>query len=106
MQLSLLPTVPQFLHEIALSHFAEWHLFLEEQYGIFSVSDYEYLLQAEFMSDNEKMPMMFVAHLDGRDLVGTLSLQQQDLPALRPNLENWMASLYIVPEARSVLVLS
>ena len=102
MQLSLLSSVPQFLHEIATSHFAEWHLLLEAQYGIFSVGDYEYLLKAEFMSEHEQMPLMIVAHLDGRDLVGTVSLQQQDLPVLRPDLVNWMASLYIVPEARKL----
>jgi GNAT superfamily N-acetyltransferase len=90
--ISHLADVPFFLDELAGLHVAEWgHLY--SGWGVEAV-------RAEFLGQRADgcLPATLVLH-EGVELVGSVSVIFGDCPA-RPNLDPWLASLYVVPERR------
>jgi len=90
--ISHLADVTFFLDELADLHAAEWkHLYADW--------DVE-AARAEF-SDQKgdgSLPATLVLH-EGTELVGSVSVVFGDCP-VRPDLDPWLASLYVVPQRR------
>jgi GNAT superfamily N-acetyltransferase len=90
--ISHLADVPFFLDELAGLHVAEWgHLY--SGWGVEAV-------RAEFLGQRAdgSLPATLVLH-EGMELVGSVSVIFGDCPA-RPDLDPWLASLYVVSERR------
>ena len=90
--ISHLADVPFFLDELAALHAAEWKHF----YADWDVE----AARAEFLDQKAdvSLPATLVLH-EGRALVGSVSVVFGDWPA-RPDLDPWLASLYVVPQRR------
>ena len=90
--ISHLADVSFFRDELAALHAAEWkHLYADW--------DVQAAL-AEFLNQKAdgSLPATLVLH-DEMELVGSVSVVFGDCPA-RPDLDPWLASLYVVPERR------
>ena len=90
--ISHLADVPFFLDELAALHAAEWkHLYAD--WDVQSA-------RAEFLDQkaDDSLPATLVLH-EGMELVGSVSVVFGDCPA-RPDLDPWLASLYVVSERR------
>ena len=90
--ISHLADVSFFRNELAALHAAEWkHLYTDWD---------EHAALAEFLNQKAdgSLPAMLVLH-EGMDLVGSVSVVFGDCPA-RPDLDPWLASLYVVPQRR------
>ena len=90
--ISHLADVPFFLDELAALHAAEWkHLYADW--------DVE-AARAEFLDQkgDGSLPATLVLH-EGMELVGSVSVVFGDCP-VRPDLDPWLASLYVVPQRR------
>jgi len=90
--ISHLANVPFFREELAALHAAEWkHLYA----GWDSQAACE-----EFLAQKAdgSVPATLVLH-EGMELVGSVSVVFGDCPA-RPDLDPWLASLYVVPQRR------
>ena len=90
--ISHLADVPFFLDELADLHAAEWkHLYADW--------DVE-AARAEFLDQKAdgSLPATLVLH-EGMELMGSVSVVFGDCPA-RPDLDPWLASLYVVPQRR------
>ena len=90
--ISHLADVPFFLDKLAALHTAEWkHLYVDW--------DVE-AARAEFSDQKAdgSLPATLVLH-EGMELVGSVSVVFGDCPA-RPDLDPWLASLYVVPQRR------
>lgn len=90
--ISHLADVSFFCDELAALHAAEWkHLYADW--------DTQTAL-AELLNQkaNGSLPATLVLH-EGKELVGSVSVVFGDCPA-RPDLDPWLASLYIVPQRR------
>jgi GNAT superfamily N-acetyltransferase len=90
--ISHLADVPFFRDELAALHAAEWkHLYADwdAQTAV-----------AEFLNQRAdgSLPATLVWH-EGMELVGSVSVVFGDCPA-RPDLDPWLASLYVVPQRR------
>jgi GNAT superfamily N-acetyltransferase len=90
--ISHLADVPFFLDELAALHAAEWkHLYAD--WDVQSA-------RGEFLDQkgDGSLPATLVLH-EGTELVGSVSVVFGDCP-VRPDLDPWLASLYVVPERR------
>ena len=90
--ISHLADVPFFLDELADLHAAEWkHLYAD--WDVQSA-------RADFLGQKRdgSLPATLVLH-EGMELMGSVSVVFGDCPA-RPDLDPWLASLYVVPERR------
>ena len=92
--ISHLAGVPFFREELAALHAAEWkHLYAgwDSQTAM-----------AEFLNQKAdgSLPATLVLH-EGMELVGSVSVVFGDCPA-RPDLDPWLASLYVVPQWRGL----
>ena len=90
--ISHLADVPFFRDELAALHAAEWkHLYAgwDSQ-----TAGEEFLAQKA----DGSLPATLVLH-EGMELVGSVSVVFGDCPA-RPDLDPWLASLYVVPQRR------
>ena len=91
-RISHLADVPFFLDELAALHAAEWkHLYTD--WDVQSA-------RAEFLDQkaDSSFPATLVLH-EGMELVGSVSVVFGDCP-VRPDLDPWLASLYVVPQRR------
>jgi GNAT superfamily N-acetyltransferase len=90
--ISHLADVSFFRDELAALHAAEWkHLYADWD---------EQTALAEFLNQKAdgSLPATLVLH-EGTELLGSVSVVFGDCPA-RPDLDPWLASLYIVPQRR------
>ncbi len=94
------PVVVRFLAEVPghADTLARWH---HAQWG-FLYTDWTLEVATEELTDHatrRAMPTTLVALRD-EQLLGSVSLVLEDAPELRDQGDAWMASLYVLPEAR------
>lgn len=82
----------EYAREVALHVFSEWEDECREDYGCESVDAMEAKL-----SQPERTRCVWIAV--GCRFLGTVTVCSDDLPE-RPELGPWMASLYVIPDAR------
>lgn len=90
--ISHLANVPFFREELAALHAAEWkHLYADWD---------SQAAREEFLAQKAdgSLPVTLVLH-EGMELAGSVSVVFGDCPA-RPDLDPWLASLYVVPQRR------
>lgn len=93
----ILPLAEQPGHAATLArwHHAHWGEFFDPAEWDLAIATAE----LEDHATRRGLPTTLVA-LDGDDLLGSVSLVQEDAPQLRHVGEAWLASLYVRPEAR------
>ncbi|GIL72605.1 hypothetical protein Vretimale_4335 [Volvox reticuliferus] len=95
----ILAEVPQYVHDVAHICFNEWPDAYIKDFDIFSVDQCAEDLRKNYMQ-TDKVPIVLVAHTSAGRFLGTTTLQLRDMPKVRPDLENWLASLVVSPEFR------
>ncbi|MFN2507858.1 MAG: GNAT family N-acetyltransferase [Chthoniobacterales bacterium] len=85
---------PALADELAKFAWAEWQHIYRARGDTFADAQRSYRERA----NSDRLPLALVA-FDGGELVGTVSLKEQDLE-IRPEITPWLGGLYVIPQAR------